>query len=752
MITYYAHKSEEGKTQSIVEHAEGVEKLIREFTANTPCGSLAPGVGRYHDVGKYSPDFQARINGEGISYEHSSAGAELVFEKKKSSKSLAQNCAGTLMAYAIAGHHSGLPDYGSAGSSSDDSTLIAKLLRREKIGDDYSEYRQELGEIPELPLLDEPFCPKTRVGEKWFSYQFLGRMLFSALVDADYLDTEAFMRGGTWKRDSGESFNVLYERFALHMQQFERSVGKLNENRRTILQACIGKAMGERGVYSLSVPTGGGKTLSSMAFALEHLKKQKMRRIIYVIPYVSIISQTVQVFQSIFGKENVLGHYATADFWKKKAEHGEQPSQEELASENWDKPIIVTTNVQFFESLYANKPSRCRKLHNIADSVVIFDEVQMLPIPILKPCVQAIAELSKNYGCTCVLCTATQPAFDDLLEDCDVTAQEICPNIEKMYADFRRVRYEWCGRVSDDAVFERLNDCNAALCVLNTKRTTREYYDALHIAGTDDGVYHLSTYMTPRDISKTIAEIQSRLAAIRNGTISGRCIVVSTSLIEAGVDIDFPNVFREIVGLDSIIQSGGRCNREGRRSPDDSVVYVFEREKVPRGLDEVCDFVRREFERARDIASPDVMHRYFEKIYGINVPDNKDIRDRYGILPLITHKEKGYDVIPYHEIAARFHYIDQHDQKLILIQNAENRELCDIVRDGRLTRGVLRALAGDMVSLYEIEYRQLMDQGVLTHADGGIAILEDDWQHPRYYDPKCGLRLSVEQSLFDYSV
>ena len=400
----------------------------------------------------------------------------------------------------------------------------------------------------------------------------------------------------------------------------------------------------------------------------------------------------------------------------------------------------MTTNVQFFESLYANKTSRCRKIHNIANSVLLFDEAQMLPIPLLKPCIRAISELTARYGCTAVLCTATQPALDGLFGE-NAILREICPDTAAMYADFRRVRYEWCGKLSDDAMAERLQNTDVALCVLNQKKTTRQYFEALHTPGTDDGVYHLSTYMTPRHLAETIERIQARLQAIREGTVRGRCLVFSTSLIEAGVDIDFPTVYRELAGLDSIIQAGGRCNREGRRAAEDSVVYVFAREEVPRGLEEICDWVRGDLETCPDISAPEVITRYFRRLYGANVREKTDRLDKNGILPLIDHRERGEAYIPYREIAERFRYIDQQDQKLILVPNAENREFCGLLRGGVVYRKLLRTLAKDMVTLYKREYTELLTRGVLTPTAAGIAILEDDYRAPRYYDPDCGIVL-----------
>ena len=743
---YYAHKSKDGRFQTILEHATGTAKRASENAAIFGYPEVARIAGNYHDPGKYSARFQARLNGSGEPYEHSSAGMYLIYDAAQKTNVPARRATAILLEYIIAGHHAGLADYGSNASTEDDATIVAKIKRVQNGPHDWDAYKEELGEVPEIPPLEAEFVPTTRndwTNNGWYSYQFLGRMLFSSLVDADFLDTEEFMSNGEVERDTGEPFTVLTERFDAYMTKFANKKGKLNENRQKILQACKDSAAGEQGLYRLTVPTGGGKTLSSMAFALRHLREHGLRRIIYVIPYVSIIRQTVKEFEDIFGKENVLGHYATADFWEKPREREEIPSDEELAAENWDKPIIVTTNVQFFESLYANKTSRCRKIHNIANSVILFDEAQMLPVPLLKPCIRAISELTTHYGCTAVLCTATQPALDGLFGE-NAVLREICPDTAAMYADFRRVRYEWCGKPGDDVILERLRETDVALCVLNTKRTTREYFNAMHKQGEDDGVYHLSTYMTPRHLEKTIEKIKARLRAIREGSENGRCLVFSTSLIEAGVDIDFPTVYREIAGLDSIIQAGGRCNREGRLAPEDSAVYVFERETIPRGMDEVCGWVRQELETCTDISAPEVITRYFRRLYGMtNVREKVDRLDKNEILPLIGHKNNAVSgkFIPYREIAERFRYIDKQDQKLILIPNEENREMCDKLRNGEINRKLLRALAKDMVSLYTWEYEELRDRGVLTVLNDGIAILEDDPHAPRNYDPDCGIIL-----------
>lgn len=712
---YYAHKTGDGRLQSMAEHAHQTAARAGQFAEAFGFGEEAACAGLFHDAGKYASAFQARLNGSNQTYEHSSAGMDLFAERAKKSRSRMD----LLLAYAIAGHHAGLPDTGSRADTVDGDTFVAKQKRREENKNDFGAYREDLGEPPPLRALPEAFCP---AAGDWYSYQFLGRMLFSALVDADFLDTEAFMSGRASVRDEGEAFDLLRERFACYMRQFAGKTGKLNGNRAAILEACRRAAPEKKGLFRLTVPTGGGKTLSSMAFALDHLKTHGMKRILYVIPYVSIIKQTVKIFEDIFGERNVLGHYSTADMGTG-GEWGER-SPAELASENWDKPIVVTTNVRFFESLYANRPSDCRKLHNIADSVIIFDEAQMLPVELLRPCLRAISELVNRYGCTAVLCTATQPALERLLADNGITAREICPDIAGMYPDFARVQYRMLGVCGDEALCGRLRDVGSALCVLNSRKGVRDCYRALR----GDGVYHLSTYMTPAHLGRSIETIRTRLSR------GEKCLVLSTSLIEAGVDLDFPTVFREMAGLDSILQAGGRCNREGKRRPEDSPVYVFSRENPSERFSEVSAITERIGELYHDISLPEAIHAYFERLYTVQPSERFDKLDEKRILPLINQQEDDRKGLWYREIARRFCYISRNQQR-ILIPNSENREVCAAVRAGKLTRSLFRRLARDTVAVYDHEYQILHDAGVLSLACGGISVLED----PGWYDADCGL-------------
>ena len=326
------------------------------------------------------------------------------------------------------------------------------------------------------------------------------------------------------------------------------------------MNTCLEKGGQPRGIYTLTVPTGGGKTVASLAFALRHAREHGMQRVVYVIPYTSIIDQNAAVFRDILGEQNVLEHHSGVQF---DLEDGAPPEQvcRALAAENWDVPVVVTTAVQLFESMYANRSSKCRKLHNLANSVVIFDEAQMLPLAHLRPCVAAMASLAEQFRSTVVLCTATQPALDDLLHTyapgCTVT--ELCPQTAQLYDCFRRVTFRQTGKLEDETLAARLAEHDQVLCIVNSRKAAQSIFDKLP----REGSYHLSTLMVPAQRKTRIEEIKVRL---RKGE---PCRVVSTSLIEAGVDVDFPAVYRELAGFHFAgggpVQSRGKAPGKGER-------------------------------------------------------------------------------------------------------------------------------------------------------------------------------------------
>lgn len=304
-----------------------------------------------------------------------------------------------------------------------------------------------------------------------FSISFFVRMLFSCLVDADYLDTEAFVTDGAMERGGYDGIETLRTRLMEHLQsRFYPPKNELNRKRCDILEACIREASSAPGLYSLTVPTGGGKTLASQAFALEHAKIHGLRRVIYVISYTSIVEQTAEKFAEVLGAPNVLEHHSGAEY-----DNEEEQSRRHLAAENWDAPVIVTTNVQFFESLFAARTSRCRKLHNIVGSAIIFDEAQMLPLKYLKPCVRAIAELCHNYGCTAMLCSATQPALDGLFPK-QIKRTEIMRDLATLYEFFRRTHIVDIGAQDDEALAQRLRFHTQALCIVRTRKQAQNLY------------------------------------------------------------------------------------------------------------------------------------------------------------------------------------------------------------------------------------------------------------------------------------
>ena len=434
--------------------------------------------------------------------DHATAGAN---ELTALLKNTPQEVFAKLLAYPITGHHAGLLDYGNE-TDLEGSTLCARLKNNIP---DYSAYKRELDlsalSFPQRlhirPLLlrilaDKP--PKDYLG---FSLSFLTRMVYSALVDADFQETETYMQGEQ-PRGGHDDIPTLCDKLDAHLRQFENPTSEINRKRNETLRACIEKARTEKpGFFSLTVPTGGGKTLASMAFALHHAAAHGLKRIIYVIPFTTIIEQNAGVFKGFLGEENVLEHHSNFDWEKKKREAGENPDDRtnsvyaklKLAAENWDIPIVVTTNVQFFESLFANKSSRCRKLHNIAKSVIIFDEAQMLPREYMRPAMAAVWELVTNYGASAVFCTATQPGLERFLPE-RTEVKELAPNPQELFDFYKRVEVKNLGTLTDEDLLARLNAHEQALCIVNTRRHASGLFGGLR----GEGNYHLSTLHVSR--------------------------------------------------------------------------------------------------------------------------------------------------------------------------------------------------------------------------------------------------------------
>lgn len=724
MGNYIGHTSEEGRQQLLIDHLKGTSLLAERFASVFDAPEWGRMAGLYHDIGKYSAAFQRRILEDGPLVDHSTAGA-LLMKKVKN----------VPLAFCIASHHSGLLNMGTKFSDVTDGTLMGRLKKELKGKLDYSAYRQELPEP--VPIRK---APAFLYGKDQFYYSFFIRMLFSCLVDADFLDTERFVNDGKVQRGGFSTMQELHDLFFAYYATFGESTTPINQKRQEIYQQCLDAAEKEPGMFSLTVPTGGGKTLSSLAFALKHAIKYKKQRIIYIIPYTSIIEQTADIFRNILGDGNVIEHHMNVDYDKDYDKNYDDDKKEDdglnrkkLATENWDAPVIVTTNVQFFESLFAAKTSRCRKVHNIANSVLIFDEAQMLPEPYLRPCIRSMGELVANYRCTAVLCTATQPSLETYFSRIGegLKVREICPDTQGLYGFFRRVTYRFMDVDSLESLAAQLKEHEQVLCVTNSKKDARDLYQLM----TGDGCYHLSTFMYPAHRRRVLAIIRQRL---QDGL---PCRVISTSLIQAGRNVDFPVVYREIAGLDSIIQTGGRCNREGKQRTEDSIVYIYD---LPKPMNRIPAFVRRPIEITQmvakdhaDIASAESIKTYFDQLHytlGEDQLDSKDVLKRLEVnKPAFT------------EIAKDFKLIEE-DSRTVFIpidDDLDNQKILAQLRSGVCSRSILRKANQYMVGVYENQFRKLEETNKLEALEFGLYVLTD----PAAYDPDTGLVVNMEDGI-----
>lgn len=703
---YYAHRSEDGRRQILLQHLIGTAKWCAAFAAAFGAEALGRLIGLMHDIGKYARGGQRRILEGGPKVDHATAGA---IECMKRQQLVAAIC--------VVGHHSGLPNMGGQADKGK-GTFWGRMNKEVEA---YDPWKQEVT-LPQVPPREVKFI---------LEMDFLIRMLYSCLTDADFLDTEAFMTNGQVERGGGEPISVLADRLDGYIQGWFPPKNELNAQRCAILRRCIEQGQDVQqapGLYTLTVPTGGGKTVASLAFALHHAKTHGLERVIYVIPYTSIIEQTADEFRKILGAENVLEHHSGVTY---DIQEEATPETQRLAraTENWDMPVVVTTAVQFFESIYSNRSSKCRKLHNLAKSVLIFDEAQMLPVPCLRPCVSAMAQLVAHYHAAVVLCTATQPALNPLFAEFlpNRTATELCP--EGTYEEnvFRRVTFRQAGTRSWESLAEELTQLPQALCIVNTRRSAKTLYDRL---GEQEGTFHLSTLMTPTHRRAVLEEVRERLKA------GLPCRVVSTSLIEAGVDVDFPAVFREVAGLDSILQAAGRCNREGKRAAQDSVVTVFRSESRIPPLFQVNVSAGQEVMRwQEDIASQAAITDYFNELMDLK---GKQAPDAKGILKMIEEEP-----LPFQTVAERFRLIDD-QARTIYIPLGEGASLIQRLQTGERSRALFRKLGQHGVSVYEGHFQGLVDAGDVLPVDSQSG--ENLWMlaNTSLYDDQTGLALDAE--------
>ena len=646
---HYAHTgngSDRKNWHRLAAHLEGTGTRAAAFLDAVGGAEIGRVAGLLHDLGKYSKEFQRRLETGGGRVNHSTAGAKVAIDRY-------ENRLGKMLAFCIAGHHAGLANGVNGGRI---TALADRLLEEVPLLNQIWEDEIDLPvRLPTPHLL-----PRGR-DAAGFCASFFIRMLFSALVDADYLDTEAYyaeLEGTPKPRGQHPDLRELRDRLASHLGRLaaDAVASPVNDLRREVLIQVCGKALEAPGLFSLTVPTGGGKTLASLAFALDHALHHRLARVIYVIPYMSIIEQTASVFREALrgggaGEADfVIEHHSTFD--EDSLRRREARDKLRLAMENWDAPIIVTTAVQFFESLFASRPSRCRKLHNIASSVVILDEAQTLPPKYLRPCVTVLDELARNWRTSVVLCTATQPALTeaDGFRGGFENVRELAPAPQSLYKKFRRTRIVPLDEPMDDAeLAERLHESPQALAIVNTRRHARELYERIQNL---EGAAHLTTLMCARHRQERLEIVRERL---RNGV---PVRLIATSLVEAGVDVDFPVVWRSEAGLESIIQAAGRCNREGRSESGD--VFVFEPaggegRKPPPDVGQSADAFRSVLRCHReDPASLDAIEGYFKELYWVK---GADALDQKGLLRLIAERGDTLD-FPFEAISEEFRVIE----------------------------------------------------------------------------------------------
>lgn len=751
MTEAYAHSLPHAPTrewETLKDHSLAVGALAAQFASPLGWAQALRVAGQLHDIGKLSPQFQNYIAGRASSGgDHSCAGARIALDRYGQKF-------GKILAILIAAHHAGLAD----GAPFAQRMEAAK--QRLPVG-----WEQEAGPLAAIEQL-VPDRPAPIGGRKGFAMSFLIRMLFSCLVDADFIATERFYAEATGvpvARGGHSELSDLRDRLRLFMaaKRADTPPSPLNALRAEILEYALDKAALPPGLFSLTVPTGGGKTLASLSFALEHAVRHGLKRIIYVIPYTSIVEQTADVLRTALASEDdILEHHASFD-WE--AARGQRAPDDEApdalmklrrAAENWDVPIVVTTAVQFFESLFAARTSRCRKLHNIAGSVVVLDEVQTLPLPLLLPSLAAIEQLALNYGTSLVLCTATQPAFrkiDQALKDAKgaaigldlPTARELAPEPATLYMKLKRVRVDWISSPLDDAALvARFAEQPRMLCIVNTRKHARSLFDAISSL---PGATHLSTQMCARHRRLVLAQLKDRLKA-------GEPVrLVATSLIEAGVDISFPEVWRAATGLDSIAQAAGRANREGEMrdatgQPALGRVVIFEpaHEPLQHEVKLRWQATLPVLKAHADVLGLDAIRHYFRELYwrkgdAAKMFDTARVGAYPGILPAIEEAAASWS-FAFRSIAEAFHMIEDRMEAVIVPwragpqDDAAERLLARIAAQERPQTADLRRLQAYVVPILSPARDLWLARGALipVHPALGAAMLRfPDLSHYR---------------------
>lgn len=703
----------EENSQTLQDHLKNVSKYMEQFSSDFDAGEIGALLGLVHDLGKYQQKFQDRIRGHSVRVDHATAGAIVLHEK--------WDKLGWLHGMVVSGHHTGLKDSGS-GSNKSDGTYSSRFnnYQGEKV-----DFDQEI-KLPQF-VPKKINCTKETMS---FAFATYFKMLFSCLVDADWTDTEEYVKD---IKRAGIPYEIdqLAAKLTAGIPKNNGSI--INNIRAEILTDCINAAKEEQGIFTLTVPTGGGKTLSSLAFALEHARQHGLKRVIYVIPYTSIIEQNADVISGILGSEYVLEHHSQVDE-SYDAVNGEDDLDNNLgkhmkwASENWDIPVVLTTNVQFFESFFSNKPSKTRKIHNISKSVVIFDEAQMLPRELLSPSMYTISELVMNYKVTAVLCSATQPAISQYKYQ-KLPLKEMMRDPQDLSNKLKRVNYEVIGKKSDEEILQILADNPRAMCIVNSRKHA---YALFQLAKEDknlESVYHLSTLMHSKHRRKVLSEVKEKLKSAEN------VILIATSLVEAGVDIDFPMVMRSIAGIDSIIQAGGRANREGKLGRGRVLVFepTSEMGKIPKSILSMVSITQEVIRVLGEEAFQNKgVHMYFENLY--HASSSSNVLDTKNILSEFEVRGNQYR-FNFETVAKKYKIIEDNTKSVIVNSSEDTNQVVQELRKNIFKRETIRKLQQYSVSVYKHEYEKLKAENALEILESGYSILNNG----QYYDGETGL-------------
>lgn len=738
-MEYYAHTREDGERQTVKAHLEGVSKLAEGFSVDF-LKPLAKKAAFDHDLGKYALKYQWRLDDDNIKFSHAACGA-LEYKKFADKNDCFASLFAPLMEYCIAGHHTGLMDGGTDADNSDSPTLSGTLKRgNEYTGDsDYSAYATEI-EFATLTQeeITPPYnelCSAKDPTELIERYAFFTKFVFSCLTDADFLDTEIFCNKNVERGMSGD-FEKALDKLNRELSDMP-SDNPLRQARSRIQQQAFDNSVNKSHISILDMPTGSGKTLCSLKLALESGKK----RIIYVIPYTSIIEQTANKFEKMFGDVlPVLQHHSNYSYDGNTEEEKKTVEKLKRTCENWDAPLIITTSVQFFQSIYHYKGSALRKLHNLRDSVIVFDEIHLIPTELLRPCLKAVGYITKYLNSEALFLSATMPDYSKLFDKFlpDVNYNKLVTD-RTNFKYFKKCEYKDMGKTTLETIAENASRCKNALIVVNAKKTAAELYNLVQ-----GEKYHLSANMTPAHRSRVIEVVRNKL---ENGE---HITVVSTSLVEAGVDLDFNTVFRQLSGLDSILQAGGRCNREGK--DDKGYVYVFDIDETYRKGSDLAMRINKTkglLEKYQDITSYDCIKEYYDGIFDFNqsrIAENSIAKyneqsnsfDRQGLMSPYS--------IPFRSYAMQFEYISADTISLVIDDPNDQtcHKLVETLRNGDMS--VRRALQKYSVSVYMNVFKDLYSQGVLKDHGTGIFILENQ----SYYNNETGL--DTQAAMQDYFI